>query len=154
MLPTNRHAGKTVHASHTKLIDVLSNGPLLKALFLSHWETSCFGFSTCSHALDNSISCLSLHYCGKSAPLTSRQEQLSFHLSSLFSSVLLSSVHVSSATIADRLPQYIPAVHHGKHSANHSEWLHHLATYAWHTRWCHEGTVTTGTVHFYPIPTS
>lgn len=37
------------------------------------------------------------------------------------------SVHIPAATISHRLPQHVPAVHHGEHEADHPERLHHLA---------------------------
>lgn len=105
------------------------------------------GFKACSHALE-------IHFrnCGKSSPLTSRPIQLSYvHR---FFSISLISVHVPTATIANRLSQHLPALHYGEHSADHSERLHHLAADAGHTAaWCHEETVTTRINHCHPLPT-
>lgn len=52
-----------------------------------------------------------------------------FLLEFSFSVVLppLSSIHISAAAVSDGLPQHLPNVHHGEHTPDHPERLHHLA---------------------------
>lgn len=78
----------------------------------------------------------------------------SVHTFSFFPSpVLCRSVHVSQAAVPDRLPQHLPAVHHGEHATDHPQRLHHFPADASHPPAGHGARhVTAGTARRYPLP--
>lgn len=64
-----------------------------------------------------------------------------------------SSLHVSTAAVPDRLPQHLPALHHGEHAADHPQRLHHLPADASHPSARHGSRhVAPGTARRYPLP--
>lgn len=68
--------------------------------------------------------------------------------------LLCCSIHVPQAAITNRLPQHLPAVHHGEHETDHPQWLYHFPADAshpstWHGPWL----VTTGTACHNPLCT-
>lgn len=68
--------------------------------------------------------------------------------------LLCCSIHVPQAAITNRLPQHLPAVHHGEHKTDHPQWLYHFPADAshpstWHGPWL----VTTGTACHNPLCT-
>lgn len=68
-----------------------------------------------------------------------------------FSPVVCYSVHVPQAAVSNGLPQHLPAVHHGEHTADNPQRLYHFPADASHPTWHGPSVVATGTARCYPL---